>query len=309
MNNSRVIKAHLCMLIAEIIWGLMSPIGKDAMQHGISGWSMVAFRVSGAAVLFWTASLFAKYEHVSLKDFFTFGAAALFGVTCNQCLFTLGLSYTSPVNASVITTTMPIFAMILAFFILKEPITLKKAGGVAIGCAGAIILILTSLTAVNSKVGNVQGDVMVLGAQLSFALYLSLFNKFIKKYSVFTINKWMFFWATIYVTPFAFGDITALDFASVETSTWLEIGFVVFCGTFIAYLLMMNGQHTLRPSVVSVYNYVQPIVAVVVSVLTGIGTFTVYQGIAIILVFTGVWMVIKSKSRRDMEAEKQATAD
>lgn len=68
---------------------------------------------------------------------------------------------------------------------------------------------------------------------------------------------------------------------------------------------MMIGQHVLRPTIVSVYNYVQPIVAVTVSLLTGIGVFTLYQGIAIILVFSGVWLVIKSKSRRDLENQSK----
>jgi drug/metabolite transporter (DMT)-like permease len=66
----------------------------------------------------------------------------------------------------------------------------------------------------------------------------------------------------------------------------------------------MIGQKTLRPTVVSVYNYVQPLVSVTVSVLTGIGVFTWSQGLAVILVFSGVWLVTKSRSRRDIEAAK-----
>ncbi|MDD7273551.1 MAG: DMT family transporter [Prevotella sp.] len=304
MNHRRIIIAHLSMLGAVVAWGLMSPIGKDAMTHGISGISMVGFRVFGAAILFWITSLFTAHEHVPVKDIFLFGAASIFGVTYNQCLFILGLNYTSPVNASVITTSMPIFAMIWAFFILKEPITWQKACGVAVGCVGAVILILTSLHATNSKVGDFRGDLMVLGAQLSFSLYLSLFNGLIKRYSVVTINKWMFFWATIYVLPISLPDMLDIDFPAVRLSTWSEVGFVVFFGTFVSYILMMIGQHTLRPTVVSVYNYVQPIVAVTVSLLAGIGVFTTYQATAILLVFIGVWMVVKSRSKRDMEAKE-----
>ena len=52
---------------------------------------------------------------------------------------------------------------------------------------------------------------------------------------------------------------------------------------------------------VSVYNYVQPIVSVIVSVAVGLSVFTLPQGVAVILVFSGVWLVIKSKSKRDEE--------
>lgn len=165
--NRAPLLAHLSMFSACAIWGLMAPIGKDAMLHGVNGVSMVSFRVLGGAILFWVSSLFVKHEHVPLRDVLWFIGAAVFGLVCNQCCFTIGLSYTSPINASIVTTSMPIFAMVLAALILKEPITGKKAMGVLLGCCGALILILTSMTAGDAKVGDIRGDLMVMGAQLS----------------------------------------------------------------------------------------------------------------------------------------------
>lgn len=295
--------AHLCLFFACAFWGLMAPLGKDAMTHGFTGIDMVTFRVTGGAVLFWLTSLFTPKEHVPKKDLLMLIGAAVFGLVTNQCCYTIGLSITSPVNASIVTTSMPIFAMILAFLILKEPITAKKAGGVALGCAGAVILIVTSAAAANSKVGDIRGDLFCLGAQFSFALYLSLFSKTVRRYSVITVNKWMFTYATVMILPFTFGRVSSIDYAAIPTSTWLETGFVVIFGTYISYILMMIGQQTLRPTVVSIYNYVQPVVSVTVSVLTGIGVFKPTQGLAVILVCLGVWLVTKSKSRRDMETD------
>lgn len=57
---------HVCMLGACIIWGLMSPLGKDAMNHGITGIDMVSFRTAGAALLFWGLSLFTPRERLTL---------------------------------------------------------------------------------------------------------------------------------------------------------------------------------------------------------------------------------------------------
>ena len=80
----------------------------------------------------------------------------------------------------------------------------------------------------------------------------------------------------------------------------LEVAYVVCVGTFVCYILTMIGQRTLRPTVVSVYNYVQPIVSVAVSLLMGIGVLKPAHALAVVLVFSGVWLVTKSKSRRDM---------
>ena len=303
-EKNRPLIAHLSMFAACAIWGLMAPVGKDAMTHGLDGPSMVLIRVAGGALLFWIASLFAKREHVPLKHVLTFAGAAVFGIVCNQCGYTIGLSLTSPINASIVTTSMPIFAMLLAALILKEPITSKKVLGVLMGCSGALILILTSAAHASDKVGDIRGDLCCLGAQFSYALYLSLFNRFIKQYSIFTVNKWMFLWATVILLPLTGPHTLSMISQPLPLSTLLETAYVVVFGTFIGYILIINAQKILRPTVVAAYNYVQPIVAVAVSVATGLGILKWTHALAIVLVFAGVTLVNKSKSRRDMEREK-----
>ncbi len=296
--NSTLI-AHASMFMACVFWGLMAPLGKDAMTHGIDGIGMVSFRVLGGTCLFWITSLFVKHEHVPLRDKLRFAGAGLLGLVFNQCCFTIGLSITSPINASIVTTSMPIFAMVLSAIILGEPLTGKKAGGVLIGCSGALILILTSASAVSDKVGDIRGDLLCLTAQFSFALYLAIFNPLIKRYSVFTVNKWMFLWASIFIFPFTAPHVAAIEWATVPVTTMWEIGYVVFFATYFSYILTMIGQRTLRPTVVSVYNYVQPIVAVSVSVILGISIMQWSQGVAVMLVFSGVWLVTKSRAKGD----------
>ena len=300
-ENNKALIAHLSMFGACAGWGLMAPIGKDAMTHGFDGITLVTFRVVGACLLFWLASLFAKKEHVPMKDKLMFIGAAVFGLVTNQCCYTLGLSITSPINASIVTTSMPIFAMILAALILKEPITGKKALGVLMGCSGALILILTSAAHASDKVGDIRGDLLCLFAQFSFALYLSLFNPLIRRYNVFTINKYMFSWATLLVLPFTFAHVKEVLEKPIPPTTWWEVLYVVAIGTFLGYILTMIGQRTLRPTVVSVYNYVQPIVSVAASLLMGIGILKPTHVLAVVLVFSGVWLVTKSRSRRDVE--------
>ena len=105
--------------------------------------------------------------------------------------------------------------------------------------------------------------------------------------------------------PLSFNKMAALPWADITPRVWGETAFVVVGGTFIAYILMMQGQKNLRPTVVSMYNYVQPIVACLVSVFLGLGVFGIAQGIAVLLVFSGVFLVTQSKSRRDMKVEER----
>ena len=302
-NKSQII-AHASIFLACAFWGLMAPLGKEAMTHGIDGITMVTFRVIGGTVLFGLTSFFTKREHVPMRDKLMFAGAGLFGLVFNQCCYTIGLSITSPINSSIVTISMPIFAMILSALILKEPLTGKKAGGVLLGCSGAVILILTSANAATDKVGDIRGDLLCMAAQFSFALYLALFNPLIKRYSVFTINKWMFLWAAIFIVPFSADHVMATNWDIVPTRTLLEIFYVVFFATYLSYILTMIGQRILRPTVVSVYNYVQPIVSVIFSIILGISVMQWSQILAVVLVFSGVWLVTKSRAKADGEPKK-----
>ena len=295
------LNAHLCMLCACIFWGLLSPLGKDAMLHGIDSIDLVSFRVLGTCAVFWIASLFVKKETVPCRDNFLFAGAAVLGLILNQCLFLVGLQLTSPANASIETTATPIITLILSFFILKEPVTWKKILGIAIGCAGALMLIMTSVKSGDGKVGNIWGDLIVITSQTFYSLFLILFTNFTKRYSVFTANKWLFLWGTVLIWPFTFWHVSNTDFAAITASAWMETGYVIIFGTFLGYLIILKALKTLTPTIVSIYNYVQPIVAVVVSVLMGIGVFKWSQGAAILLVFSGVWLINRGK---DADSQK-----
>lgn len=290
-------KGHLAMLAANVMWGLMSPVAKIVFATGVvAPMVMVDFRVAGAALLFWITSLFLPKEHVPGGDILRLFGAGMLGILLNQGCFILGVSLTSPGEASLVTTTMPMWVMLLAWLILREPITLKKAAGIAAGAAGAIILIAGS--GVRAYGTNpALGDVIVLCAQLSYALYLTLYRNFIRKYTLVTLMKWMFLSASMVGLPAGIKWLVATDWLAISAIEWSGIAYVVICATFLAYVCIMIGQKNLRPTLVGMYNYVQPIVATLTGICLGLDRFTPLKALAIVLIFSGVWLVTISKAK------------
>ncbi len=288
---------------ACLIWGLMAPLAKDAMRVDFSGLDMVTFRVAGGALCFWFTSLVLtlcghKQEKVPRRDIGLFFVASLCSITCNQCLYTVGISYTSPVNASLMTTMLPIISLILSALLLKEPVWWYKVLGIVLALTGALLIILSGVQGTSGMSdGSSDGGRSALGAgmcvlaQCSFALYLVLFGKLIKRYSIVTCMKWMMLSATLCIAPFTLPHIVTLPWESIPAVSYLEAGFVVLFGTYFAYLLMTWAQKVLRPTQVAIYNYFQPIVAALVSVAMGLSTFGWTQAAAILLVFAGVYFV------------------
>ena len=295
---------HAAMFGANAMWGIMSPVAKMVMAAGVvSPMVMTDFRILGAAILFWIASFFTKREPVRWKDLGLFFLASQIAIVFNQGSFIFGVSMTSPIDASIITTSLPILTLIIAAFYLKEPVTGKKITGIVFGATGAILLVMSGQQLANGNASNIWGDLLCLTAQLCFSIYLVFFRGLINRYSPITIMKWMFTGSTLSVLPFTYDKILAIDWAAVEWRTLAGIAFVVVGGTFISYLLVSIGQKRLRPTVVSMYNYIQPIAAAIVAILWGMDSFTLLKTIAVILIFSGVYLVTQSKNLATIEKE------
>lgn len=293
------------MLGANVMWGLMSPVSKYVMSGGtVTPFDVTALRVGGAMLLFWFASFFQRQEHVPLKDILKLFGASLLAIVFNQGCFIFGVHLSSPGEASIITTSMPLWAMLLAAVVLKEPITGKKVSGIIIGACGALLLILGSgveVRAASTLPGDnrVWGDLLVLSAQLSFALYIVLFKNFVSKYSLITIMKWMFTCAFICFLPFSANDLAVLDWSGLDGIMISGLVFIVVGATFFSYILMVIGQKELRPTVAGMYNYIQPLVACIVAVCWGMDTFNLTKILAVLLIFGGVYLVTASRARQD----------
>lgn len=303
--NEKSYKGHLLMVVAYTVFGLNIPAVKSVIGvAGITALSVTFYRMAGAAVLFWIASVFAKKQHVPLRDIGMMFIASLFCIFLNQLPFIVGVSLTSPIDAGVVTTTGPMLTMVLAALFLREPITWMKAGGVAVGAAGALLLVLGAGAAAGRGGASVEGDLLCMASCLSFAIYLTAFKRLFTTYSPVTLMKWMFLFAAVLSLPVCVGDVVAVDYGALGWETWGTIAFIVCGATFLTFFLLPVGQRYLRPTVLSMYNYLQPTVAAVVAVAAGMDTFGVTKGLATLLVFAGVWIVTRSKSRAQIEGGK-----
>lgn len=294
------------MLVVMTIFGLNIPINKYFYASGLlTPMAMTLLRMGFAAVAFWLISIFLPKEKVEKKDMLILIAGGLCGMLINQTLFAVGLSQTSSVDASIITTSGPLFAMILAALILKEPITSKKVGGVLIGGAGAIFLVYSSNQVSTGGQGSALiGDISVLSAQLFYSFYLVITRPLSVKYSPVTMMKWMFLVSALVDLPFGLKYVAnAPLFHQAEIMPYLLLSFTLIGATFITYLLIPLAQRRIRPTTISMYNNMQPLVASAVAISMGMDRFTIEKLIAGILIFSGVYLVTVSKSKADMDKE------
>jgi len=300
MNHTKQYQGHIALLCSSVFFGLNFVISKEVLLV-ISPVGLNALRFLAGAAAFWLISLFLKSEKVSGRDLLILLGGSALGLMLNQILFVQGLSRTSAINASIISTTVPMLTMIFSAMILKEPISWMKILGVIIGGMGAIFLILNSIHSFD-KESSLIGDLLCLASCAAYSSFLVITKPISQRYSPVTVMKWMFLFAVVLIIPFSINSVTIIDFADLGTQNWLSLGFVLIFATIIPYFLIPVAQKRLRPTTQAMYNYVLPIVATALAVITGTGTLTVTKVIACVLVFIGVYIVTRSNSGADVEA-------
>lgn len=180
----------------------------------------------------------------------------------------------------------------------------EKVLGIAAGASGALLLVLGSGNTDSAGGHSVAGDLLVLFAQLSYALYFVLYKNFVTRYSLTTIMKWMFTFATLCILPFTGRDLLSTDWQALSAAAIGSLAFIVVGSTFLSYMLIIVGQKNLRPTVAGMYNYIQPLVATLVAVCWGMETFDPTKICSVLLIFSGVYLVTTSRSRADAEKSR-----
>lgn len=296
-------KGHILILSANILFGVSMPIFKFLLTSDVPPEAITIMRAVFACVMFWLVSFFMPKEKVLPKDLMLLLVCALCGVGINQWLFVVGLKKSSPVDASIIATAVPIFVLLLAAAVLKEPITKKKSLGVVLGISGGLMLVFSSTQTTNGG-NSLWGDMLMLLNQLMYSVYLVLSKPLSGRYSSVTIMKWMFLFSALTLAPFCVKYVQYVPAFHRTTFNWTELCalfYLLFGATFVAFMLIPMALKYIRPTTVSMYNYVQPIIASVIAIAIGQDTFSMQKLLSAVLVFVGVYLVSESKKREDIK--------
>lgn len=300
MNSSKVI-GHFSIFFAYVIFGFNIITCKNLAAYGIvSPLGIFCFRAIGATICFWLVSLFLPKEKIDKKDYPKIFLASMLGLFLTQISFLFAIKQTTPMDASILAALTPVFTMFMAAIFLKEPITFKKAGGVALSFIGVILLILNS---VHNPNGITQtkplGVFLMICNGLFFGMYLGAFRPLVEKYSTITFMKWMFLFSMLVSVPLDIKELVTINYVNIPWGFLANLTFTVFCATFLSYFLVPIGQKRLRPTVVSMYTYVQPFIAAIMGIILQMDIITWKKIVAAILVFSGVYLVNKSKAKAD----------
>jgi drug/metabolite transporter (DMT)-like permease len=224
-------------------------------------------RIIASVSLFWLLFLLRPRKFgIHRADLPRFLLCALTGVVINQLFFVKGLSLTSSIHASLLALGTPIFISTAAAWLLCDRFTWQKAFGLALGIAGAFLLISSRSHAQGgSEVW--LGDLLIVVNSLSYALYFVLVKPLMAKYPAIHLVRWVFTLGGVLMLPICLPDFLNTPFSALPLAGWAAMLFVSVGATFFAYLFNVYGLKHLGPGATGAYIYTQPLFASIIGIL------------------------------------------
>ena len=290
---SQTVRAHIALFIVALLYGANYSIAKIVLDDEyIQPLGFIILRVLSGLILFWFFHQMFIREKVMRKDFGLLFLCAIFGVAINQMFFFMGLKYTTPINASLIMMTTPILVLITSAILIKEKVTWIKLIGIGLGITGAAFLIGYGKE-ISFAPKRLLGDMMIFINASSYGIYLVIVKKLMIRYHPITIVKWVFTFGIFLVLPFGVQDLQVVEWESFTRTIWLAVVYVLIGATFLTYLLNAFALKIVNPTVVSIYIYLQPLLATLIALMMEKDELDLIKILAGILIFFGVYLVSK----------------
>lgn len=257
-----MLPVHLALLLVQVAFGTLPVEGKIAMSppHNVAPEALAMMRLLGGTLAFVPTYLFSSQAPrvASFRDGLAMVALAIFGVALNQALFLYGLSHTSPMSATLLVATIPIFTALVAVITRRDRMTLQTGMGLALAVFGVLVLSHFSLPK--------AGDLFVLLNAASYAIYVVFSKGALARYGTLTVMAWVFGAATILFAPVG-GLVLVHDAPRWSAAAWGYVTFVVLVPTVLAYALNAWALKRATPTLVTIYIYFQPLVVLTLSTL------------------------------------------
>ena len=302
MASSKTRSAHLALLFCNIIWACDYPFYSLVLGKYISPAAMVTASLIVAALWSLLPLLWEQPERIDPADRIKIlGAALLIGLGRKLCMM-YGMVQTSPIDGSLISTTTPLIVLLLSVAVGLERFTTRKSLGLVLGMAGTVAVILTSGSSGHEQ-ASATGNLLIFTSACISAAYMVWFKQLVIKYRITTLLRWIYSLSALIMLPFGAHDLLTTDFHAMHTPILLAALFVLIVPTYLPNLLLNHSLKFVAPTVTSSYSYLQPVVAIGLSVLMGLDRLHADTILFALVIFCGVWLVISSYGAKKEAAQ------
>lgn len=282
-------KALLALAAVCFLWGTTWVASKEGTRH-IPALQLAGMRQLAAGVLYVCFFIYKKAPLPQGKEWRSVLLLSFLNFVMSNGLSTWGVKYISAGLGSIMGAIFPLWLVVIGFFTQKERMPRAAIAGLLLGFCGVCIIFYDHLHD-------------FLDPDFRFGIMLSL------------IATWTWAFATLYtkqqasrfnpyfslgiqmllsgllLTAFTQATGWAIPLASIPTSSWMVMGYLVFFGSVLSFIAYLYALQHLPTEQASIYAYVNPVVALLCGALLFDEKITLYILVGGAVTLLGVWLV------------------
>jgi drug/metabolite transporter (DMT)-like permease len=254
----------LALLFAvQFAFASLAVVGKVTVS-AVPWQSLVLLRTAGAALVFGLLGVARGEPQLPPRgERLAMLRLGLLGVFINQALFLAGLRRTTAINATVLIATIPLFTAVFTVATGREAYRPRFALGTLIAVAGMGLVVRPERLALGGS--HLAGDAMVVLNCCAYAVYLSLARDAIVRHGGTSVVRWAFYAGLLFAIPLGLRETLAAA-PAWSPPVLASLAYILLVPTAFAYGANALALGRVPASVVSVFVYVQPVLASVMAV-------------------------------------------
>ena len=218
------------------------------------------------------------------------------GLGITQGFIYVGLGDTSAINAGLIIALMPIITMVLARFVLGEPLSLGQAAGAAIAFAGmAVIIVHGDLTAL-LRLELSAGELWIVAAAFAFALYAVLLRRARFELARLPLLVTLIGAAAIVALPLYVWELLRDERTALDGAGLLALAYVAIPGGAVMYYLFNLSIELLGAARAGSFLYLQALFVAILAWLILGESLQLYHLAGAALIATGVLLASRHRA-------------
>ena len=256
------------LIAVPAIWGGTFVAGKHVVTtlSPLLG-SFARYLIASVALLIAAFALEGGLPKLDRRQWFGTFVLGLLGVFAYNLFFMGALTRLPASRAALIIALNPVITITISSLALKERLSARRWLGVAIALAGVWIVISRGDVASIAAAGVGRGELFMLGAVTSWALYTVIGRKVLAGLTPLGATNYAALWGTLMLGLVAAPDVAAVPVASFD---WRLAGALLYlggCGTALAFVWYYTSIKKFGAAVASIFNNLVPVFGVIISVL------------------------------------------
>ena len=289
------VRSHLALVLCNVVWAMDYPFYAMVLGRYVEPLPMVTAALLVTALMSLVPLLWEQTERVERSDRWKFVVAALLVGVVRKLLMMYGLSRTSPIDGSIINTASPLLVLLISVALGFDRLTRRKVLGVLLGLGGAVAVVLTGTKAAGAQ-SRMDGNILIFLSACTSASYMVAFKGLVTRYKTTTVMRWIYCTSALMLLPFGGESLLHTNFSALSGRLLFATLFVIFVPTYIPNLMLNYALRSVAPTVTSIYGYLQPVLAIAITVMLGLDKLRWDTVAFAVVIFVGVWLVVSSYS-------------